>query len=184
MSATFTKLISADEFQSMPGGDRPRELVRGRIVELDFGVLRHGQVCAKTVSLIGRYLDEENTGHLLCNDVGFQTQHNPDTVRRMDVAFLSYSRYPKGPLPDEMMPAAPNLVLEVASPSDPWSRLILKSAEYLEAGVDVVCVLDPVHEVISVFRPDTPPQCLQSDDEFHVGDVLPGFHALVRRFFE
>ncbi len=184
MPATFAKLISAAEFQSMPGGDRPTELVRGRIVELDFGVLRHGQVCAQTVCLIGRHLDEQNLGHLVCNDVGFQTEHDPDTVRGMDIAFFSYSRYPKGALPDEVISVVPNVVWEVASPSDPWARLLLKSAEYLEAGVDIVCVLDPDLEVISIFRPDAPPQCLQSADDFHLIDVLPGFHVSVRRFFE
>lgn len=123
MPATFAKLISAAEFQSMPGGDRPTELVRGRIVELDFGVLRHGQVCSQIDWLFGRYLDEQNLGHLVCNDVGVQTEHDPDTVRGMDIAFLSYSRYPKGPLPDELLSTAPNVLWEVASPSDPWTRL-------------------------------------------------------------
>lgn len=183
MSITKTPL-TAEEYLSLPDEGVPNELVQGRIVPLDIPFPRHGQICSEIVYLVGRFLDAQDVGHLVCNNSGIITERDPDTVRGADVAFYSYQRVPRGPIPEGYLPVVPELVFEVRSPRDRWGRILAKVAEYLEAGVFVVCVLDQMTERCRVYRSDDPGQEFTAEQELTFPDVLPEFRALVRRFFE
>ncbi len=178
------KLITADEFWAMPPSRRPEELVRGMVVSMPVPGPRHGQLCAQAVCIFGNFVEQHDLGHVLSNDSGIITERDPDTVRGMDVCFYSYSRLPKGPLPKKYVNVVPELAVEVRSPDDRWSRVLKKVIEYLEAGVSVVCVLDPDTETARVYLPDTPEWTIRVDEELTFPDVLPGFSVVVRRFFE
>ena len=182
--ATDEKLLTADEFWALPESRRQMELVRGRIEYMNMPGPRHGQICARVVRIFDRFADEHELGHVLCNDSGVVTEHDPDTVRGMDVSFYSYSRLPKGPLPARYVDVVPELVVEVRSPDDRWSRILKKVSEYLEAGVTAVCVLDPKTETARVYSAEETEQILTADQELLFPDILPGFAVPVRRFFE
>jgi Uma2 family endonuclease len=182
--ATVETLLTAKEYWLMPDNGQPTELVRGRIVPVNMPAPRHGQVCAKVAYLLQRYLEDDDLGHVASNDSGVQTEHDPDTVRGADVSFYSYSQFPKGPLPLGYLEVSPRVVFEVKSTSDRWAQVLAKVAEYLEAGVVVVCVLDPQTDTAHVYRADQPAQILQANDELALPDVLGSFRVVVRRFFE
>lgn len=177
-------LLTAEEYLLLPDQDLPNELVRGRIVPFDIPFPRHGQICSEIVYLIGRFLDGRDMGHLVCNDSGIITERDPDTVRGADVAFYSYQRVPRGPLPQRYLDVAPELVFEVRSPGERWGRILTKVGEYLEAGVTVVCVLDQMTERCHVYRNEEEMQIFLPDQELTLPDVLPEFRVVVRRFFE
>jgi Uma2 family endonuclease len=145
---------------------------------------RHGEICINIALLIGPHVRAKSLGRLVGNDGGIITGRDPDTVRGGDVAYYSYARVPQGPLPTGYLEVVPELVFEVRSPTDRWSRLIAKAAEYLEAGVTVVCLLDQVSETVQVYRVDELPRTLHGDDELHLPDILGDLRIPVRRFFE
>jgi hypothetical protein len=63
---------------------------------------------------LGGHLDRHDTGRLVGNDSGVVTEHEPDTVRGADVAYYSYERIPRGPLPrGRYLTVMPELVFEV-----------------------------------------------------------------------
>ena len=128
--ATDEKLMTADEFWAMPDSDRPMELVRGRIVDMNMPGPRHGQICGRTDRIVGNFVDERDLGHVLTCDSGVLTERDPDTVRGMDVCFYSYSRLPKGPLPAKYVNVVPELVIEVRSPDDRWNRILRSSSNF------------------------------------------------------
>jgi Uma2 family endonuclease len=136
------------------------------------------------VGLVGRFLDDNDVGRLVSNDSGVVTERDPDTVRGGDVAFYSYTRVPRGPLPRGYLPVVPELVFEVRSPTDRWGAILAKVGEYLEAGVTLVCVLDDVSRSARVYRSDQPEQAFSAEQELVLPEVLPGFQAVVGRFFE
>jgi Uma2 family endonuclease len=86
-------------------------------------------------------------------------------------------------LPRGYLNVVPELVFEVRSPTDRWSKMLAKVSEYLEAGVTVVCLVDEDTEKVHVFRVDEQPQILHGTDEFSLPDILGDFHVEVRRFF-
>ncbi len=184
--ATVTEtLLTAEEYAQLPDNGRPSELVRGRIVEMNPPFSRHGQICLKVGHLLLTFLDNNELGHLLSNDSGVITTRNPDTVRGADIAFYNYAQTPKGPLPRRgYVKAPPDLVIEVRSPDDRWRAVQLKVGEYLNVGVKVVCVLDDEPPTLYLYTADQPVRILGADDELELPDVLPGFRAPVRRFFE
>jgi Uma2 family endonuclease len=100
------------------------------------------------------------------------------------VCFFSYERLPKGPVPGGLLNVAPDLVVEVRSPSDGWNDVFIKVGEYLSAGVRVVVVLDMTTRSASVYRKDEFQQIFDNGDSLLIPDVLPGFTAPVARFFE
>src|SRR5262245_12434021 len=122
-------LMTAEEFGRRPDQGYPEELVRGRIVTIQPPNRRHGQVCCKIARILGNYADEYDLGHVLSNDSGVITERGPDTVRGPDVAFYSYSRIPKGPLPSSYGSEVPELIFEVRSPANRWPMIIGKASE-------------------------------------------------------
>jgi Uma2 family endonuclease len=184
MATATETLLTAEEYARLPDNDRPSELVRGRIVEMNPPTPRHGQICSKVDRIVGAYVDAHELGHFLTNDSAVITERNPDTVRGGDLVFYSHAKVPKGPIPPGYLSVVPELVFEVRSEDDRWKKIQRKVAEYLEAGVSVVCVLDDDPPTIYLYTADQPVRILEADDELELPDVLPGFRVTVRRFFE
>ena len=177
-------MLTAEEFRRLPDDGRPKELKRGRVIPMNLPARGTAKLAFKFAICCGRYLEDHSLGHLVSNDSGIITEHDPDTVRGADVAFYSYNRVPPGPLPQGYLPVVPELVFEVRSPGDRWGRILAKVGEYLEAGVTAVCVLDQMTERGHVYRNEEEIQVFLPDQELIIPDVLPEFRVVVRRFFE
>jgi Uma2 family endonuclease len=180
---TATHLLTAKEFADLPETGTGLELVRGEIIEMDLPSPRHGQICGNTCFLICNYLETHPLGHLVSNDAGIITERDPDTVRGGDVWFVGYNKIPFGPLPQGYLQVAPDIVFEVKSPSDRWNQLLHKIAEYLDIGVQVVCVLDPDEEVVRMYYADRSEEVLSGEDAVTFPLQLPEFSIAARRFF-
>jgi Uma2 family endonuclease len=141
-------------------------------------------VCLNAGYILNVFVREHGLGRVMSNDSGVITERDPDTVRGADVAYDSYDRLPKGPLPTGYGPEVPELVVEVRSANDGWRAILEKVAEYLRAGVLVVVVLDPEPETAHVFGGDEAPRTLGPDDELVLPDLLESFRVRVGRFFE
>jgi Uma2 family endonuclease len=145
----------------------------------------HGFVCGKVDRIVGGFIEQGDLGYPITNDAGIITEREPDTMRGADFAFYSYQRVPKGTLGRTgYLAVAPDLAIEVKSPDDRWKDILTKVVEYLNAGVSIVCVLDPARLTVTVYEPDQPEQRYEADATLTLSGVLPGFSVLVRRFFE
>ncbi|MBY0526012.1 MAG: Uma2 family endonuclease [Gemmataceae bacterium] len=177
------RLLTAEEFAELPDDGRKMELVRGRIVVLNMPFPRHGEICSNIVHLGRSFLDVHDLGRIICNDSGVITERDPDSVRGMDVAFYSYAQIPKGPLPQGYLKVVPDVIFEVRSTSDRWPKILTKMAEYLSAGVSVVCILDQITESIHVYQPDVPVRVFRSDEILELPGPLHEWSVPVQSFF-
>jgi Uma2 family endonuclease len=179
--------MTGDEFARQFAG-RQAELIDGIPVELPMPQQQHGKVCYRIAMAIGMVVDANDLGHVTTNDsfVRVPTKDDSERVRGADVCYFSYDRLPKGEMPPGLLQVAPNLIVEVRSPSDAWSVIFTKVGEYLGAGVTAVLVLDPETRSASIFRNDVrnPQQRLTGEDELTFLDILPGFAVPVKRLFE
>ena len=180
--ATAEALMTAEEFGRRPDPGHPEELVQGGIVRMPPPDRRQGYVCGKAGRILGSFVEEHDLGRVMSNDSDVITERDPDTVRGADVAYYSYARLPRGPLPTGYGPEVPELVVEVRSAHDGWSEILEKVAEYLRAGVLVVVVLDPKPQTAHVFSPTDPPCALGTEDELVLPGILEGFRVRVGRF--
>ncbi|MBO0698957.1 MAG: Uma2 family endonuclease [Zavarzinella sp.] len=176
-------LLTADEFARQYGGQCV-ELVDGVVKELPVPFQEHGEVCFKAAFAIGSHVLANDLGRLTTNDSFVRTKSDPDRVRGADVCFFSYERLPKGPMPKGLLRVSPDLVIEVRSPSDGWDDVFVKVGEYLGVAVRAVVVLDMTTLSASVYRKDEFQQIFDNGDDLTLPDVLPGFTAPVRKFFE
>ena len=176
--------MTAEEFARQSDDGGPAELVDGRIVTMNPPGAKHGWICNKVGRLLGNFVEEYDLGHVLNNDSGVITRRAPDSVRGADVAFYSYARLPKGSLPATYPDVAPDLIVEVVSPSERWPTVLAKVAEYLGAGVGLVIVLDDANRTAHLFDADRGNRPLAEGDDLVLAAILPGFHVVVRQFFE
>lgn len=179
--STAYGLMSAAEYSIAPGLAERTELVKGKIVDMTPPSGRHGQICNRVAYLITHHADQHQSGHVMTNDAAIQTA--PDTVRGADVAYLSFEKQPKGPLPDDFNFPIPEVVFEVLSKTDRWSNVFAKIGEYLIAGVQVVIVLEPELSSVRCFRDDGSDVHLNRSDMLTIPEIKPAFECRVGDFF-
>ena len=164
---TKTRKITVAEFWAMPEDPGHRyELVDGELVDMD-GAPRHGKITGELFLFLRLHI--RDTG--LPMEVGVSTgfQMGPSTLRVPDVQVTSWERMAAydedaGGWP----PFAPDVAIEVVSPSNTPAELDRKTTEYFANGSRAVWIADPTPRTVSIRRPGRP------ELVFAVGDVLSG----------
>ncbi len=100
------------------------------------------------------------------------------------MAFLSSQRLPEGKLPETFLQGAPDLAVEVLSPSDNPVEVQRKVRDYLEAGAQLVWVLAPEAQTVTVYRADGSARLLREQDALEGEQVLPGLVIPLREIFQ
>lgn len=161
-----------DEFEAMPLAGQ-WELIDGELVE----VTPASDEPSSTGIMIGHLLLQHvlpaRLGRVYGADGGFVLFPDRNTVLVPDVAFVIAERAPQGEARKTLPRLAPDLVVEVLSPSDRMAEALAKVAMYLDAGVRLVWLVDPSAQTVTVFRPDDTPTKLFAGDTLDGGDVLP-----------
>lgn len=182
------QLISAEGFFEIvdsPGyEDRSLELVEGEIIEMSKPSGLHGQITFLLSLKIGIHVVENGLGTVTAAETGFLLERNPDggdTVRALDIAFLSSANAP-AVLPDQLVEYAPDLAVEVISPSNKVTDMHRKIRQLLAAGTALVWIVHPETRTVEVHT-RSGAVTLEADDILSGGDVLPGFEIPVREIF-
>lgn len=181
---TIATLLTAEEYLELPDNGCPTELVRGTVVPMNIPSFRHGKLCTSVASPLWQYVKLHQLGHVLSNDSGVVTERDPDTVRGPDVSFYSYSRIPKGADPAGYAQVAPEIAIEVRSPTDRWAKVLAKVSEYLNAGVEVVYVVDAQSRSVFAYRDDQPGTPIAHDADWNFPPPLDGLRIPLRELFE
>ena len=97
--AVAEQVLTAEEYFTLPDDGRHKELVRGRVVEMNMPGFEHGEICVTVASILRAFVSERGLGRVVGNDSGILTERDPDTVRGADVSYYSYARVPRGRRP-------------------------------------------------------------------------------------
>lgn len=151
------------------------ELIRGVMVVREPSGFDSSAIAARIGGFLAAYVFPRDLGELTGEAGGYVLARNPDTVRAPDVGFVRRDRLPHGERVPEFFDGAPDLAIEVLSPSDNRKKLRAKSYQYLAAGTSLVWVLDMWTKTATVYRPNMPPQILRGDDTLDGEDVIAGF---------
>ncbi len=183
-TVTQARLLTAEEFAQLPQpeDDSQQELVNGVVITMPPPSFYHGLCCSELGYRLGRHVREQKLGWITSNDSGVILARKPDTVRGPDLAFWSSERMPAPPrtgYPD----LAPDLVVEVLSPSDVFPQILRKVQQYLRAGTREVWVVVPEDRSVTVCRPGQEQVILSNGETLSSGDILPGFSCPVADLF-
>jgi len=161
------------DFLEWPDEDGYRlELSRGSLAREPAPGPRHGRIAGRLYRLLYEAGARTGAGEAFI-DTGFLLFEDPPTVRVPDVAFVTAGRIPAQEPERGFWALAPDLVVEVVSPSNSASGLQRKALDYLEAGSRVVWVADPVARAITVYRSTSDIRLLQPGQTLSGDPVLP-----------
>jgi Uma2 family endonuclease len=182
--------VTLDEFYAITG-DRRAEVVDGVIVYLDLDLerdavtgasLRHGSVTTRLAAALGAHVYPGGLGELFDGSTGFVLRRSPPLVRCPDVGFVRAERLPGG-VPPGPLELAPDLAVEVLSPSNTAAEMTRKLADYFGHGTRIVWLVDPDAREVTVYSAGAIPRLLHDTDTLDGGDVLPGFSTPVAALF-
>jgi Uma2 family endonuclease len=183
MSTTPT-LATADELFMLPDDGFRYELVKGELRRMPPTGSEHGVMAMNAALVIGRFVKAHSLGAVFAAETGFKIASDPDTVRAPDLAFIRRERIPEAGLPRGFWPGAPDLAVEVISPSDTYTEVEEKVNDWLDAGSRLVLVLNPRTRTVTVYRSPTEVARLTESDTLDGGEVLPGFRCRVAELFK
>jgi len=168
--------LTAEDLWRLGEGDLRRELVNGEVIEMTPVGGVHGQITARISRRLAEYVEAQGGGVVLVGDVGFvlNLPYDPERVRASDIAFVPSQRLPEGRLPEGFLKGAPELAVEVLSPSDNPVDVQQKARDYLEAGARLVWVIAPQAKAATVYRADGSARLLREAEHLNGGDLLPG----------
>ena len=179
---TKQKLITAEEFLMLPRVDGKRyELIRGVLSEKVSTGDPHAATVSRIDGLLFTYSDDQDYGEVRTGEPGYRLESAPDTVRAPDVAWFAPGRLPEDQRGYPAM--APDLVVEVKSPSNSYPYMAERAAMWLDYGAREVWNADYTRTEVTRYRPGQPPATLGEADTLDGGDLLPGFSVPVWRLF-
>ena len=169
-----------DAFTLLPeNSERLFEFIAGEIVEVPSNPYS-SMVGAKILFHIMRFVTENKVAGYVTGEAGGYVVSGERYAP--DVAFISAARQPELPY-EGYNPNAPDLAVEVVSPSDSEKRLRIKLANYLAAGT-TVWVVYPQNKEVEVYAPGQPARILTEQQTLDGGAALPGFQLPLTGIFQ
>jgi Uma2 family endonuclease len=171
-----THLVTAEDLLRMPDDGWRYELVRGELRRMPLPGFRHGRIANRIGHHLTTHVQDHDLGVVVAAETGFLLHSDPDEVRGADVAFVSKARLQATNFSQEKhFPGAPDLAVEIVSPSDSYADVEEKVLLWLGAGAQLIVVADPKKQVLLVHRPNRSAEILTLSDTLDATPVVPGW---------
>jgi Uma2 family endonuclease len=165
-------------------GDVLYEVIDGKVVEMP----KMGAFEAELAFLLATWIDAlarpRGLGRAVTEAL-FDLAPAVNRQRRPDAAFVSAERWPlrrRAPKAAAWK-IAPDLAIEVVSPSNTVLEMAAKIADYFAAGVRRVWVVVPEPQQVHDYASPTSVTILTRADRLDGGEVLPGFGVDLAAYF-
>ena len=176
-------LMTADEFYDFCcRNDGWYELVEGEVIELSPVNDEHSGISVNIGTAFNNYSRRQGFGQAGV-EAGYILLSGPDTVRGPDVSFRLVPRSARRQSVG-FLQGAPDIAVEVFSPSNTVAQMEREVAEYLAAGSQRVWVAYPASRSVSVHRADGTTITYTGDDVITDEELLPGFSLPLSDIFD
>ena len=177
------KRMTADELIKLPRGRMRYELIEGELIEMTPAGHLHGRIAMRIAVPLGSFVLQHKIGEVYAAETGFYIKRDPDTVRAPDVAFVRAERLKEA---DDKgyFPGAPDLAVEVISPSDVYQEVEAKVAEWLGAGSQIFIIINPRHRTVKIHRSLTDITVLNEDDTLTLPEMLGDWELGLAEVFD
>jgi len=179
-----TRLFTVQDLEHMESDEAERfEVIAGMLREVEPMGGLHGEIGVRLIVPLGSWVLSRKLGEVYTESTHFIVLRDPDVVLMPDVAFVRADRLPPESVREGFMPLAPDLAVEVLSPSNRAAAMNEKIGLYHRGGVRLVWVVQPRRRAVTVHVPGREPWTLHEFDTLDGGDVLPGFRLSVADIF-
>jgi Uma2 family endonuclease len=152
--------------------------------EEDIPTFEHGVICSRLNRYIGNFLDDKNIGVVVDSTPEYRFLQGNKQGRFPDVSFIRQERLPQNwrSYPE----IAPDLAIEVTSPTDRDYEVEAKVAEYQKVRVSLVWVVHPFSRTVDIYRlkDGLIRQTIGGNQELDGENVIPGFRLPVSKIFD
>jgi len=185
MSAPFP--FPAAHLASVPDDGYTYEIVEGVLIKMPGSGIDASRVAARLLSALLVFAEAHGLGDVLGADATYDLTHPGDptaTVLVPDVSFVASGRLPTRNPGYGML--APDIAVEVVSPSQYRPEMTEKAKLYIECSVRLVWIVWSNRQEVDVWRPVSPAApvaTLNVSDALDGFDALPGFTLPVSKLF-
>ena len=155
------------------------EYIKGELVPMAAAAIVHGEIGSNVHFLLASHVRKNQLGRLYIAETTFQLG---DRVVKPDIAFVSTERLSEDKL--KGFSVAPDLAIEIVSPTDKHYDVTEKALAYLKAGTRLVWVIEPVTKTVMVYRSETDFTLFTYEDTLTGEDVVEGFTCPIAQLFE
>ncbi len=179
--AAIQQTMTIEEFAAISEAGR-FDLIRGELLETSPTGIRHGVYASRIAAALSIAAAPDDSGETPIAETGYVLNTDPPVVLCPDASFVRREKTPDS-LPEGFFPGAPDIAVEVVSPSDRVADITAKVTEYLEAGTRLVWVVEPRRRTVTVYHEDRSARLLLESDNLDGGVVLPGFQVPLTDIF-
>jgi Uma2 family endonuclease len=148
--ATST-LLTIEDFERLPAeAAENHELVEGELVDVSGNTPRHNQLRDRLIALMLPWMTERGFGTAIAEQEFdlLGNAHGPD------VSILGPDKAALLDLDRRVQRFAPDLAIEIASPSDTYQGLLAKKERYLKSGTTEVWLFSLSTRELAIYRAD------------------------------
>ena len=179
--------MTVDEFLALP--DDPavdRELIYGQLKEQPMTVRgrRHAKTEGRIVQRLNNFFDRADVAiEAASGEAGVILEASQSSVG-VDVVCCTSELLSSQDGSTRLIRGVPLLAVEILSESDTFGDVVAKVQLYLDAGVPLVWVADPVHQSIAAYVRDRTVKNYSGEDVITPYPAFEGFSLPVRQLFE
>ena len=181
MSQAATKMTYA-QYCLLPEDGKQYEVIDGELFMTPAPRPKHQEIVVRLTEELSRFVREKSLGKVFVAPTDVLLEQH--TILQPDVLFIHKERLEI--VKEQAIEGAPDLVVEVLSPSTFYKDLRKKMTAYSQFGVQEYWIVDPETETIEVYaRRDDKLQLAQkfSSGEAVESVLLPGLQLAVRDIF-
>ncbi|MBN1429516.1 MAG: Uma2 family endonuclease [Anaerolineae bacterium] len=183
--------LTLTEFLSLPD-EQPFEIVNGEIVMMSPAQREHNTLSRRLFRSLDRFVEEHDLGEVWEEAAyvldGDKRSDWVREVRQPDVSFITRERVEAHNIDYGAKEGpwwlAPDLAIEIVSPTDRYVDVMRKVADYLRYGVQLIWVVEPAAQVVRIFSPqETEGHTLAKNVSLPGDPVLPGWSISLSELF-
>jgi Uma2 family endonuclease len=184
MRVAAEKLWTDDELLALSAPDgRKRELWFGRVITMSPAGPEPGDVIMRLAGSLTAHVYTHKSGRLYDGQTGYRL--SLDLCFAPDLSFVSNERLKViRPFKEKLFRGAPDLAIEVLSPSDSITKTEEKITHYLVHGARLAWMVDLRHRSVRVYREPNKFELLRPGRFLSGNSVLPGFRCAVAKLSE
>ncbi len=180
----IVKPITEEYLLELESKGQRYEVVNGELREVEVTGENHGRIEGKFIIFLGSHVLAKNLGQIYPGDVDFVLDGKPggpiNLKYQPDVAFVKAENVVSTP---GLIYRAPDLAVEIISPSQSYDEIRTKCNDYLTHGTSQVWMVIPKTKEIEVRFPDGTSKTYKIGDLLPGGDLLPEFSLDVASIF-
>ncbi len=145
------KIWSDAEFMALNRDGHRYEIVNGELIDMGNRSAKHGYVAVILSAALFNCVSTRKLGAMFDSSTAFKMKSG--NKRSPDVSFMAKERLQGlDDLPDGFLEGAPDLAVEILSPSNTVEEIHNKLVEYFENGARLVWVIHPKEQYVLVYR--------------------------------